>query len=312
MGAVNGFRDSMWNNTIQKGHQWFDAFAFHPYRFDRLDPEASCLGQCGSTFRSQLLTANQDLARVGAAPRVYLTEEATGVTLQRTRAIGWPAVGGYDLSMRLTTFSQEELLMANYISRMWVTAIGEQAIGYNCHGGDENLLFLDDIGTPTLGAVAIHTMAVRLRLGWARTTRRLLTYVSGPGPGPGNTVPLPIGPFRGYLFDNVGNSGKDVVAAIWTADAEFAVCPTLRLSGLTEQQLAVAFLVDNYGHTVNPQVRIGNGQAWLGISMGRDVVYIIFPSGSTSADQASVAVTEMLSRAADQVSGSLGWRSQFW
>jgi hypothetical protein len=100
-----------------------------------------------------LLTANQDLAHAGAvrirlfttylsvhscpltygmsqAPRVYLTEEATGVTLQRTRAVGWPAVGGYDLSMRLGTFSQEELLMANYIVRMWVTAMGERAIGY--------------------------------------------------------------------------------------------------------------------------------------------------------------------------------------
>ena len=97
-------------------------------------------------------------------PAVYLTEEASGNTLQRTRAIGWSPFGGFDLSMRmrLATFSQEELLMANYIARMWVTAIGEGAIGYNLHAGAENLLFLDDVGTPTLGAVAIHTITVTL------------------------------------------------------------------------------------------------------------------------------------------------------
>ena len=81
-GIVNGFRDAMWNSTIER-HMYYDAFAFHPYRFARLDPEASCLGLCGSTFRSQLLTANQDLVRAGGIGRVYLTEEASGVTFQR-------------------------------------------------------------------------------------------------------------------------------------------------------------------------------------------------------------------------------------
>lgn len=40
-GIVNGFRDLMWNNTLsERASTFFDAFAFHPYRFDRLDPEA--------------------------------------------------------------------------------------------------------------------------------------------------------------------------------------------------------------------------------------------------------------------------------
>ena len=56
------------------------------------------------------MTANNGLARVGAPQRVFLTEEATGVTLQRTRAIGWSPQGGYHLSMRLQPFSQEELV----------------------------------------------------------------------------------------------------------------------------------------------------------------------------------------------------------
>jgi hypothetical protein len=311
-GIVNGFRDQMWNNTMNH-HQWFDGFAFHPYRFHRLDPEASCLGQCGSTFRSQLLTANQDLARVGAAPRVYLTEEATGVTLQRTRALGWPAVGGYDLSMRLRTFSQQELLMANYIARMWVTAMGERAIGYNLHGGNENLLFLDDVGTPTLGAVAIYTMASTLRLGWARSAGRLLNETMGPGPGPGNTVPLPTGPFRAYLFSGAGHSGEDLVAAMWTADSEFAtVHGALRLSGLTKPQLNVATVIDTYGHAVPTRIVDGNDGSWLEVPMGRDVLYMVFPSGSTRIDQVRAAVTRMLVQGAGQVGGSLTWPTQFW
>ena len=59
--------------------------------------------------------------------------------------------------------------------------------------------FMDDIGTPALGAVAIHTMAIRLRLGTTRSASRLpCNDRLGPGPGPGNTVLLPRGPFRGY------------------------------------------------------------------------------------------------------------------
>jgi hypothetical protein len=351
-GIVNGFRDEMWNNTIKDGHEFFDAFAFHPYRFDRLDPESSCLGGCGSTFRSQLLTANQDLAHAGAvrirlfttylsvhscpltygmsqAPRVYLTEEATGVTLQRTRAVGWPAVGGYDLSMRLGTFSQEELLMANYIVRMWVTAMGERAIGYvriyfedslscssdlahhryNLHAGDENLLFLDDIGTPTLGAVAIHTMAVTLRLGHAGPAGRLLNFTAGPGPGPGNTVPLPTGPFRGYMFEQAGLTGGDIVAAVWTADAEFATVGTLRLGGLSAAQLKAVFVIDTYGNAIGTRLIDDR----LEMLMGRDVLYVVFPSTSTvTNDQARTAVTQMLALAAGQVGGSLGWPTPFW
>eukprot|EP01046_Picozoa_sp_COSAG06_P008142 COSAG06_NODE_409_length_16096_cov_27.922548_6_plen_306_part_00 len=209
-GIVNGFRDAMWNNTMAQ-HRLYDAFAFHPYRFNRLDPEADCLGKCGSTFRSQIVTASNDLARAGAKgqlptgkPAVFLTEEASGNTLQRTRAIGWSPFGGFDLSMRLATFSQEELLMANYISRMWVTAIGEGAIGYNLHAGGENLLFLDDVGTPMLGAAAIHTMAVTLQLGAVRSASPiwLMNATLGPGPGPGNELELPNGPFRAYVFES--------------------------------------------------------------------------------------------------------------
>ena len=167
-------------------------------------------------------------------------------------------------------------LMANYIARMWVTAMGEHAIGYNLHGGGENLLFLDDIGTPTLGAVAIHTMAVQLQLGTARAAGRLpFNDRLGPGPGPGNHVLLPRGPFRGYVFEhrpqqrshaNAAPTGSDtddtpgaaagvVVVAIWMVDAEFGTVGTVRLAApLSEAQLQGVQVLDTFGQSVPLQV----------------------------------------------------------
>ena len=312
---VNDFRDSMWNNTVKR-HELFDAFGIHPYRFNRLDPDADCLGMCGSTFRSQVVTATNDLARAGAKnrgpahrPAIFLTEEASGNTLQRSRAVGWSPFGGYDLSMRLATFSQEELLNANYIARMWVTAIGEGAVGYNEHGGSENLLFLDDIGTPTLGAIAIHTIAVTLKLGVAHSAQQvwLENATDGLGPGPGNVIELPRGPFRAYVFD--GPVG--VVTALWVTDAEFAIVDKPAMLGEVGLDRRDVTVINTFGNSVS---LVTTGGDDLGFQIGRNVIYLIFHSeGKVSTTEQAANVTKTLLRPlTDVVSSSCEWPTPYW
>jgi hypothetical protein len=265
-----------------------------------------------TAVQSNLFVHVNFCATTGAAARVFLSEEASGVTLQRTRAIGWSPFGGYDLSMRLSTFSQQEIINANFVARMWVTAIGEGGIGYNMHAGGENLLFMDDVGTPNLGAVAIHTLAVVLKLGTARSFQRLpFNDTRGPGPGPGNVVLLPTGPFRGYSF--VNGDGQ-VVVAFWMADGEFgAVAGMVRLAGLGAGQLRGASIINTFG---NPITTVpgggGGGGGPLQFRLGRDVVYAVFRSGAVTVGQANAAVGRMLARAVGSAGTSQGWQAPFW
>ena len=161
--------------------------------------------------------------------------------------------------------------------------------------------YLDDVGTPLLGTVAIHTMAVVLGLGRSRPAGRLVNDSSGPGPGPGNQVPLPTGPFRGYLFENPST----VVAAVWMADAEYGAVGPVTLSRLHNLQLQSVTVYNTFGNTL--ATRLTNHG--LEFSMGRDVCYIVFPAANVT--QAHDAVSAML-KSATQVGGSISWPSPFW
>ena len=102
--------------------------------------------------------ANADLKQAGHKQAVFLTEEAQGVTLQRTRCIGWGLGAGFNYIMRLQSWSQGEIIYANFVARMYVTAIGERGVGYSNHAGTR-LFAADDIFTPNLLAATVHTMS---------------------------------------------------------------------------------------------------------------------------------------------------------
>jgi hypothetical protein len=162
------------------------------------------------------------------------------------------------------------------------------------------------MGTPLLGTVAIHTMAVVLGLGRSRPVGRLFndTERLGPGPGPGNVVPLPTGPFRGYLFESA--KASSIVAAVWLADSEFGTVGSVTLSRLSEPQLRSVSVYNAFGNVL--ATRVTNGG--LDFMMGRDVLYIVFESVSTA--QVRDALSVMFSHAIPQVRGSVTWPSPFW
>eukprot|EP01043_Picozoa_sp_COSAG02_P010807 COSAG02_NODE_388_length_23287_cov_109.067017_13_plen_166_part_00 len=161
--------------------------------------------------------------------------------------------------------------------------------------------YLDDVGTPLLGTVAIHTIAVVLGLGRSQPAGRLVNDRPGPGPGPGNEVPLPTGPFRGYLFE----TPTTVIAAVWMADAEYGTVGPVALSRLSDLQLQSVTVYNTFGNTLATRLTIDG----LEFSMGRDVCYIVFPA--ENATHIHDAVAAMLKNAIPQVGGSISWPSPF-
>ena len=111
-------------------------------------------------------------------------------------------------------------------------------------------------------------MAVVLGLGRSQPVGRLVNDKLGPGPGPGNEVPLPIGPFRGYLFENPST----IIAAIWMADAEYGTVGLLTLSRLSKLQLQSVTVYNTFGNTL--ATRLTN--SGLEFLMGRDVATLCF------------------------------------
>eukprot|EP01052_Picozoa_sp_SAG31_P003169 SAG31_NODE_119_length_23948_cov_9.957105_16_plen_928_part_00 len=299
--VVNDFRGPIWNATIIDGSAEFDYFSFHPYRFYRSDPEADCLGLCGHTFRAQVREANNDLRRNNHSVRdaVFLTEEAQGVSMQRTRSIGFGMPAGYDFIMRLQSWSQGEIVYANFVARMYLTAMGERSVGYSNHAGT-HLFSNDDLFTPNLPAAAVHTMSVRAGLRSARSLGGFDSEASG---------------FEGYLFATDPAHGGHLVATIWTRDSLFASNHMLamNLPCSTDVKLFNTF-GNSVASTTVPTQGTTNGiqQDELAFGLGRDVVYLRL-GACTVRDQHGVfaAITSALTRAFAG-SGLNGWPSPFW
>jgi parallel beta-helix repeat protein len=153
--VVNGFRGDLWTKTITQGFHAFDMFSYHPYRFGVHDPEFA------EGYRHDLYQAKEDLLKVGSTSRVFLTEE------------------GDNFGPTLSDWAPQETLEAQYLSRMYVTALGENCAGYNYH-----MLFSlvrDDNITPNLGLVAMHTMSSLLSnaepLGRLKTAPDYVAYL---------------------------------------------------------------------------------------------------------------------------------------
>jgi hypothetical protein len=281
----------IWNATIFEGGSEFDSFSFHPYRFYRSDPEADCCGQCGQTFREQMLMANADLKQAGhKQAAVFLTEEAQGVTLQRTRCIGSGLGAGFNYIMRLQSWSQGEIIYANFVARMYVTAIGERGVGYSNHAGTR-LFAADDIFTPNLLAATVHTMSVQAGLRQSRSLGRLAA-VDQAG-------------YEGYLF--LCQTGG-LVVAMWTRDGQFAAPQNLTLGSIPCASSAETTTLFN---TWGNRVAVVEPSSTTLFELGRDVVYLKLPGCSVGDEHVvRAAISKMLS-AKSAASALPGWPLPF-
>lgn len=188
---VNAFGKDVYNATLAAARGTYDAFSYHPYRFGLPDPESE-----KSSYRRDLLRVKSDLSAAGQPVKIFLTEEGMGDGLDEVRSIGKRL--GYDVSIRQIDWGEGEILQAQYLARMYLTALGEGAIGYSYHTLQG--LMNDSLMNPQLALKAIHTMATLL----------------------GDAQPLgqiDLGrDYIGYLFQ----TGATTTATIWPKDAEYA------------------------------------------------------------------------------------------
>ncbi|HID73344.1 TPA: hypothetical protein EYP38_05375 [Candidatus Micrarchaeota archaeon] len=191
--VVNAHRGELYFATMKTPPETFDSFSFHPYHFGRPNPDTG-----DAPFGKMLREVKEDLKEHGHKPLVWLTEEGMGPGLEETRCIGYRL--SYSAPIRQVEWDIGEILQAGYLARMYLTALGEGALGYNYHTLQG--LVLDVLMTPNLALKTIHTMADLLHDSQPLGMLRL-------GPD-----------FVGYLF-SVGKGA--FVAAIWMKDAEYGV-----------------------------------------------------------------------------------------
>ncbi len=169
---------------------WADAFSIHPYRFlGAMNPDR------GRTFREELDFIREELQKNGSPTDIYCTEEGMGVApldvLIPINAIllnvGVPFYSHY--------VTKEEILQADYMMRMYLTALTKGVKSYTYH-----LRLVQDFHfTPSVGFKSLHTMAYLLK---GAVFRKELSLGED---------------FKGYLF----RKGKELITVIYSLDAEF-------------------------------------------------------------------------------------------
>ncbi len=251
--VVNAHRHDLYKATMATAPGTFDSFSYHPYRFGLTNPESE-----KESHRQGILGTKQDLVAAGHKPDIFLTEEGMGSGLDETRCVG--SLLGYDYPVSRVDFGEGELLQAQYLARMYATALGEGCIGYSYH--TLSGLIWDTLMNPKLGFKAIHTM------------REFL----------GDAAPLgrvDVGRYHVcYLFE-VKSSGnwlgallprqRRVVAALWSKDAEYAARRTVTLRGTPE-----CAVTDLFGFPTSVAQEQGN----TSFSLGRELVYLTFDDTS--------------------------------
>jgi hypothetical protein len=186
---VNALRQDLYNKTLQLPPSSFDFFSFHPYRFGIMNPEIQ------GSFREQMRMVKGDLNKNGHGEKIFLTEEGMAPSYERTRCIG--SFFSYSTPIWSILFTEDELLWANFAMRMYLTALGERAKGYNYH--TLPVFYIDGNITPSYLLKALHTMAQILGNSYSITNLDLSDD------------------FVGYLF-----KGDDkIIAVIWKIDCEW-------------------------------------------------------------------------------------------
>ena len=150
--VVNAFGTPFYNKILQIKPNSFDFFSFHPYRFGIINPEIQ------GPFRQHIRMVKQDLRINFHKEKVWLTEEGMGPGYERTRGIG--TFFSYSHPIYSNYFTEDELLWTQFATRMYLTAFGEGADGYNYH--TLPILMVDQEVTPTLLLKALHTIATIL------------------------------------------------------------------------------------------------------------------------------------------------------
>eukprot|EP01048_Picozoa_sp_COSAG05_P016186 COSAG05_NODE_2051_length_3637_cov_5.084228_2_plen_198_part_00 len=197
----------------------------------------------------------------------------------------------------MQTWSQGEIVYANFVARMYLTAMGEHSVGYSNHAGT-HLFSNDDVFTPNLPAAAVHTMSVRAGLRSANSLGGFGSEASG---------------FEGYLFVTDSAHGGHLVATIWTRDSYFASTQTVTMELPCDTNVEIFNTFGNsVATTTVPAQGAINEQGRLAFGLGRDVLFMRL-GGCTLRDQ-QVVRAAIGSALAHAFAGSDlgGWTSPFW
>ena len=272
--VVNAHRKDLYNATMHMPAGSFDSFSFHPYRFGLRNPESE-----RESYRKLIHMAKEDLAGGSHPVKLFLTEEGMGPGLDETRCIGYRL--SYSGVVRQVDFGEGEILHAQYAARMFLTALGEGGVGYSYHTLYN--LTHDSLMNPLLALKAIHTMDTVL----------------------GDAEPIgkiPAGPdYVCYLFHTGPNrlfsSGRrDVVAAVWPKDAEYAL--PIRVEFKSRKIFAA---VDLLGLPRRIDRRPDSG---CSVMLGRELIYLVFRRAS--ADEVRRELHEVFSGLRSVPGGGLG------
>ncbi|MFA5265130.1 MAG: NosD domain-containing protein, partial [Opitutaceae bacterium] len=151
--VVNAHRSDLYKATMSSPPGTFASFSYHPYRFGLSNPESE-----KESYRQALLETKKDLVAAGHKPDIFLTEEGMGAGLDETRCIG--GLLYHDCPFQRVDWGEGEILQAQYIARMYATALGEGCIGYSYH--TLSSLIWDALDNPNLGFKTLHTMREKL------------------------------------------------------------------------------------------------------------------------------------------------------
>ncbi|MBM4092020.1 MAG: glycoside hydrolase family 32 protein [Planctomycetes bacterium] len=248
--VVNAHRSDLHRKTMELPPGTFDSFSYHPYRFGLRNPESE-----GMSFRRALLETKADLVAAGHAPKIWLTEEGQGPGLEETRCRG--SYLSFD-PLWTVEWGEGEIRQAQYLARMYLTALGEGCVGYSYHTLQN--LVRDDAMTPSLALKAIHTMACVLATGEPKG-------------------PLALGDdFVGYQF--TADRGT-TVAALWMKDADYGSPVELPMTLPMAAQLSARNMLGG----VVP-VRSDGGKCSL--RLDRQVIYLVFQNANPDAARQSL------------------------
>ncbi len=226
---VNAFRKDVYNKTLSLPPSSFDWFSFHPYRFGIMNPEIQ------GSFREHIKMVKEDLNKNGHGEKIFLTEEGMAPGYERTRCIG--SLFSYSIPIWSIFFTSDELLWANFAMRMYLTALGEGAKGYNYH--TLPIFYIDGNITPTYVLKALHTMVQILGNSKCETN-------------------LDMGDdFVGYLFKD----DNKTIAVIWKIDSEWGNKTEIEYNGKFE-------IYDMFGRKLNPKKGI-----WV---LDKYIYYLLF------------------------------------
>ncbi len=242
--VVNATGGDLYTTTMAAKPGTFDSFSYHPYRFGLPNPESEAGG-----FRKSFLRTRQDLVAGGHKPDIFITEEGMGNAFDETRCIRY--LLSHSATLSRVDWGEGEVRQAQYMARMYATALAEGGIGYNYH--TLSSLLWDGLANPKLGLKVIHTM--REMLGDATSMGRIDIDRD----------------FVAYHFD-AGAAGQ--VVALWSKDAEYAE-PTLRnLPGIFDVTIR-----DLFGYPL-PVETTQEGSAFR---LGREMIYLSFKKASPDA-----------------------------